>query len=180
MVNCGTRGIWSTALAVAGCCIVAGCGSGAESTGGSPGAPQEGAPAAAEEGGTPIDACALISPEEITALLGVAVEGQGPGPTTEGPNCLWENPDNYESVSVQIGSPRTAVNGTLGPPEPGMPEVGTPGPDGMRFIGPGAVEFPAAGRANMVQVAVLSKLGNDEASNAAVDLARKIGPQLPQ
>jgi hypothetical protein len=49
----------------------------------------------------------------------------------------------------------------------------------MRFVASGMVEFPAAGRSNTVQVAVLSLLGPD-ADNAAVDLARKIGPQLPQ
>ena len=95
------------------------------------------------------------------------------------PACTWENRDTYESVTVEIGNPGTAVNGTLPPPEPGFPEVGTPGPDGMRFLASGMVEFPAGGRSNTVQVAVLSLLG-EAADNAAVDLARKIGPQLPQ
>jgi hypothetical protein len=49
----------------------------------------------------------------------------------------------------------------------------------MRLLASGMVEFPAAGRDNTVQVAVLSLMGQD-ADNAAVDLARKIGPQLPQ
>jgi hypothetical protein len=80
---------------------------------------------------------------------------------------------------VEIGNPSTAVNGTLPPPEPGFPEVGTPGPDGMRFLGNGLVEFAAGGRSNTVQVAVLSMAG-DEANAAAVELARKIGPQLPR
>lgn len=95
------------------------------------------------------------------------------------PACTWENRDTYESVTVEIGNPGTAVNGTLAPPEPGFPEVGTPGPDGMRFLGSGMVEFPAGGRSNTVQIAVLALLGPD-ADNAAVDLARKIGSQLPQ
>jgi hypothetical protein len=126
----------------------------------------------------PIDACSLISPQDISALLGTPIEGVS---TTTDPSlagCLWENPDNYESVSLQIGNPRTAVNGTLAPAEPGFPEVGTPGPDGMRFLGNGMVEFPAGGRSNVVQVAVLSMLG-EQADNAAVELARKVGPLLP-
>ena len=95
------------------------------------------------------------------------------------PGCTWENRDTYESVTVEIGNPGTAVNGTLPPPEPGFPDVGTPGPDGMRFLASGMVEFPAGGRSNTVQVAVLALMGQD-ADNAAVDLARKIGSQLPQ
>ena len=87
--------------------------------------------------------------------------------------------DTYESVTLEIGNPGTAINGTLPPPEPGFPEVGTPGPDGMRFLGTGMIEFPAGGRSNTVQVAVLNLLG-EAADNAAIDLARKVGPQLPQ
>lgn len=128
--------------------------------------------------GTPIDACKLVSADDIAKLLGNPVEGRSiGGPDT--PACTWENRDTYESVTVEIGNPGTAVNGTLPPPEPGFPEVGTPGPDGMRFLATGMVEFPAGGRSNTVQVAVLDLMGPD-ADNAAVDLARKIGPQLPQ
>ena len=49
----------------------------------------------------------------------------------------------------------------------------------MRVLASGMVEFPAAGRSNTVQVAVLALMGQD-ADNAALDLAHKIGPQLPQ
>jgi hypothetical protein len=128
--------------------------------------------------GTPIDACTLIIPGDISKLLGKPIEGKSiGGPDT--PACTWENRETYESITVEIGNPGTAVNGTLPAPEPGFPEVGTPGPDGMRFLASGMVEFPAAGRSNTVQVAVLALMGQD-ADNAAVDLARKIGPQLPQ
>jgi D-alanyl-D-alanine carboxypeptidase len=41
------------------------------------------------------------------------------------------------------------------------------------------VEFPAGGRSNTVQVAVLALMGQD-ADNAAVDLAHKIGGKLPR
>ena len=129
--------------------------------------------------GTPVDACRLVSADDITGLLGKPVDGRSIGGSPQAPACTWENRDTYESVTVEIGNPGTAVNGTLPPPEPGFPEVGTPGPDGMRFLASGMVEFPAAGRANTVQVAVLALMGQD-ADDAAVDLARKIGPQLPQ
>ena len=129
--------------------------------------------------GTPIDACTLISADDISKLLGKPIEGKSIGGGPDTPACTWENRETYESITVEIGNPGTAVNGTLPPPEPGFPEVGTPGPDGMRFLASGMVEFPAAGRSNTVQVAVLALMGQD-ADNAAVDLARKIGPQLPQ
>lgn len=159
---------------LATCLALAGCGddkpADKEST------PQAGGPPAA---GAVINACTLVSADDIAKLLGKPVEGRPIGAAPDAPACTWENRDTYESVTVEIGNPGTAVNGTLPPPEPGLPGVGTPGPDGMRFVASGMVEFPAAGRSNTVQVAVLKLLGPD-ADNAAVDLARKIGPQLPQ
>ena len=142
-------------------------------------ASEESAQSSAAVTGAGIDACKLLSGDDIAKLLGSPIEGKPLGADPEMPACTWENRDTYESVTVEIGNPGTAVNGTLPPPEPGFPEVGTPGPDGMRFLASGMVEFPAGGRSNTVQVAVLSLLG-EAADNAAVDLARKIGPQLPQ
>jgi hypothetical protein len=139
--------------------------------------PTSAAPTAAAGGA--IDACKLISPDDIARLLGNPIEGKPIGAGPDMPACTWENRDTYESVTLEIGNPGTAVNGTLPPPEPGFPEVGTPGPDGMRFLASGMVEFPAGGRSNTVQVAVLSLTG-PAADNAAVELARKVGPQLPQ
>jgi len=168
----------SRAFAVAAALLaVAGCGSSrdtetAEAGGPAPATSSAAAPAV-------IDACALLSEQDISALLGVAIEGRSTSADPELPACLWENPDNYESISIEIGNPNTAVNNTLPPPEPGFPDVGTPGPDGMRYLVPGQVEFAAGGRNNMVQVAVLA-LSADEANAAAVDLARKIGPQIPR
>ena len=163
----------------AACCAAAGCGA----DGGSDSATASRSPgtsAASDVSGsaTAIDACALVSAEEISALLGVVVEGSSTTADPELAGCIWENPSSYESISVAIGNSNTAVNNTLPPPEPGFPEVGTPGPDGMRFLGNGLVEFAAGGRSNTVQVAVMSMAG-DEANAAAVELARKIGPQLP-
>lgn len=159
--------------------VLTACGSSSETPSGdaAPAPPVEATADAAEE--APIDACAMLTAEDIAGLLGTAVEGV-PANTPGGPySCLWENPENYESVSVQIGNADTAINGTLPPQEPGFPEVGTPGPDGMRFLVPGQVEFAAGKRSNVVQVAVLA-MSTEEANNAAVDLARKIGPQIPE
>jgi hypothetical protein len=160
------------------CCMAAGCGGDSGSAGATASAPGSVAASDASDSAVAIDACSLLAAEDISALLGGAVEGKSTTTDPELPGCIWENPTSYESVSVEIGNPNTAVNGTLPPPEPGFPEVGTPGPDGMRFLGNGLVEFAAGGRSNTVQVAVLSMAG-DEANAAAVELARKIGPQIP-
>ena len=48
----------------------------------------------------------------------------------------------------------------------------------MRLMGGGEVEFAAGNRVDTVQVAVL-KLSPDQANSAAIDLARKIAPQVP-
>jgi hypothetical protein len=138
------------------------------------GSPAPTVAATSEESAAPIDVCSLLSPDDVSVLLGATVAG-----TSSDSRCVWENPDNLESVSVEIGSPDTAINGTLREPEPGLEGMYTPGPDGMRFTGPGAVEFVAGHRANSVQVAVLSMIGDGTADAAAVDLARKITPQIP-
>jgi hypothetical protein len=127
----------------------------------------------------PIDACSMLSPQDISALLEVVVQGKSANKDPEMADCAWENPSTLESVSVQISNPGTAPNNILPAPEPGFPEPTTPGPDGMRFMGGGNVEFAAGNRSNTVQVAVL-RLSADQANSAAVDLARKITPQVPQ
>ena len=124
-----------------------------------------------------IDACALVPADDITALMGTPTVGEATGDNPEMPGCIWENVDTFESVSVEIGNPGTAANDTLPPPDPAFGEPTTPGPDGMRFLGSGVVEFAADGRSNTVQVAVNSLRGED-ADDAAVDLARRIGSQL--
>lgn len=179
MSSYGKRG--AVVAPMIACFVIAGCGSesgsSTENAGGTGQSNGSTAGPAETAGATTINACSLLSAEDISALLGVPIEGTSTGTDPELPGCLWENPANYESVSLEIGNPDTALNGTLPPPEPGFPEVGTPGPDGMRFLGDGAVEFAAGGRSNVVQVAVLSMLG-EEANDAAVELARKIGLQL--
>lgn len=160
------------------CLAIAGCASDSSPGSGETGVAETSATAPAEApSATAIDACSLIAAEDISALLGVTVEGRSTSNTHDVYGCMWENPENYESISLEIGSQGTAVNNTLSPPEPGFPEVGRPGPDGMRFLGYGQVEFPAGGRDNSVQVAVIS-MSADQADNAAVEIARKVGSQL--
>jgi hypothetical protein len=180
VVKLTSRTLGPALMFAAACYMSAGCGGDSGSAGATAGNPPAGSVAEsdASDSAVAIDACALLAAEDISALLGGAVEGKSTTTDPELPGCIWENPTSYESVSVEIGNPKTAVNGTLPPPEPGFPEVGTPGPDGMRFLGNGLVEFAAGGRSNTVQVAVLSMAG-DAANAAAVELARKIGPQLP-
>lgn len=79
---------------------------------------------------------------------------------------------------MRIGHLNSALNNTLPARGPGFPPT-TPGPDGMRFTGDRVVQFAAGNRLNAVQVAML-RLSPDEANSAAVNLARKIVPQLPK
>ena len=176
------------AMIAAVCLSLAGCSSGSPST-----ATPEGdgaaamsateSSAAADSAGDAadaVDACALLSAEDVAPLIGVTVDGV---PNAQGARtgCVWENPDSYESVTVDIGAPGTAVNDTLPPlGEEGFPALeSTPGPDGTRTFA-GAVEFAAGTRYNSVQVATPVTMSPDESIAAAVDLIAKIKPQIPE
>lgn len=139
-------------------------------------------PAAAPGSAQPakrIDACSMISPQDISSLLGTSVAGVSTGTEPDMGDCTWTNPSNDESVSLTIGNAGTALNNTLPAPDANFPDPTTPGPDGMRYMSSGSVEFAAGNRTNTVQVAVLRLLG-DQANAAAVDLARKVAPQVPR
>jgi hypothetical protein len=164
--------------AVALGCAVAGCQSHASTASGQQSGSASAAPGASKTA-KPIDACSMLSPQDISAILGVTVAGKSTGKDPQMGGCSWDNPTTLESVSITISNPGTARNNTLPPPEPGFPDPSTPGPDGMRLLGGGQVEFAAGNRVNTVQVAVL-KLSPDQANSAAINLARKIAPQVPQ
>ncbi|WP_319455678.1 MULTISPECIES: hypothetical protein [unclassified Mycobacterium] len=121
-----------------------------------------------------VDACALLSKEDVAPLIGVTVDGvpSGQGGRTA---CFWENPDTYESVTVDIGAPDTATDDTL----PAVEVPTTPGPDGTRILA-GAVEFAAGNRYNSVQVATPVSMSADESTAAAVDLINQIKPKIPE
>jgi hypothetical protein len=169
------HGVLSLIVLAGLCCAIAGCESGGTTavSAGDAGNSNQPPAAGGSASATPIDVCSLLSADDVAPLLQTPVAGHPFGTVS----CTWKNPSTYESVSVEIGYPGTAVNNTLPPVEPGFPEAGTPGPDGMRFLATGVVEFPAAGRSNTVQVAV-PRMAGDEANSAALALARKIAPQI--
>lgn len=75
------------------------------------------APASADGGqaeDSAVDACELVSDDEVGALIGVTVDGVPSGVGGRSA-CMWENPDTYESVTVDIGAPGTASDDTLPP-----------------------------------------------------------------
>jgi hypothetical protein len=170
------RGVLSLLVLAGLCCAIAGCESGGGTTAisvGDAGDAKQPPAAGSSASATPIDVCSLLSADDVAPLLQAPVAGHPFGTVS----CTWKNPSTYESVAVEIGSPGTAVNNTLPPVEPGFPDAGPPGPDGMRFLATGIVEFPAAGRSNTVQVAA-PRMSGDEANSAALALARKVAPQI--
>jgi hypothetical protein len=156
-------------------CAVAGCQSHSATQPATQSAPA-GSASTAPQSAKRIDACAMLSPQDISGVLGVTVQGKSTGKTPQMGDCSWENPSNDESVTLEISNPGTAPNNKL--PAPSFPDGSKPGPDGMRFMGGGQVEFAAGNRVNTIQVAVLKLLG-DQANAAAVNLAKKIAPQVP-
>ncbi|MFB7293958.1 DUF3558 family protein [Actinacidiphila glaucinigra] len=59
------------------------------------------------EDGEKIDACTLLKPEEITPIIGEN-DGGHPDAGVGESVCSWENQDTYHSVTLSIGSPKTA------------------------------------------------------------------------
>ncbi|MDG4762787.1 DUF3558 family protein [Solwaraspora sp. WMMD406] len=109
-------------------------------------------PADQQSGGEstpPVDACTLLTADEVTPIIG-AHDGGGPGDGVGESVCVWENPDTYHSVTVSIGGPGTAASGQL-PAESAYGET-EPGPDGIRFAPGGIAEFIVGDRASEVQV----------------------------
>jgi hypothetical protein len=183
MADIRTRALGPSLFITMLCCGLAACasesgsGSGvvaAESTASS-------VTAAGDGGATAVDACSLLSAQEVATFIDATVEGKSTSNNPAAPGCSWENPDTYQSVTIDIGGPGTAPNNTLPPlGEPGFPvPASTPGPDGMRFVA-GAVEFAAGERYNSVQVATPVTMSADESNATGVDLARKISPQIPK
>jgi hypothetical protein len=183
MADIRTRALGPALLLTMLCCGVAGCASESGSGTGAVAAESTASSitAAADAGATPVDACALLSAQEVATFIDATVEGKPTSNNPAAPGCSWENPDTYQSVTIDIGGPGTAPNNTLPPlGEPGFPvPASTPGPDGMRFVA-GAVEFAAGERYNSVQVATPVTMSLDESNAAGVDLARKISPQIPK
>lgn len=96
-----------------------------------------------------VDACTLLTADEVTPIIGTH-DGGGPGAGVGESVCVWENPDTYHSVTVSIGGAGTAASGEL-PAESAYGET-EPGPDGIRFAPGGIAEFIVGDRASEVQV----------------------------
>jgi hypothetical protein len=124
------------------------------------GEPSAVTPASDEVSADAVDACALLSAEDIEAVIGVPFDGvpSGAGGRSE---CRWENPDTGESVTVVIGEPNSAR-----------------GLDGTRIVA-GTVEFAADDRSNSVRVASAADESPDAAVAAALRLIERIRPQMP-
>ncbi len=118
------------------------------------------------DGGDALDACALLEEAEIAPY----VPATGPGSGGDGA-CSWENPDTFESVSLRVGDPGTAVDDL---PEPSPYDDAEPidgvGADARYSASNGLIEFVAGDRACELQVASVTL---DEAAQkaAAIELA---------
>lgn len=174
MMVSGWKGQFPAATLFAVVVAVAGCGSDGSETGPGPSvaATQSDAPVTGADG-VSLDACSMLSEEDIAPLIGPGIEGKSTSTDPDMPSCVWENPANYYSVTLNIGNQDTAPNGTV-PEEPGLPKE--PGPDGIQFYAPGAAEFAAGGRLNDLQVA--NGTSKEESDAAVVALVRKVTPQI--
>jgi hypothetical protein len=124
-----------------------------------PADPATGAPqptVGTDQGGTeqgadaqPIDACQLLTDDEVTPIIGEH-DGGGPSAGVGESVCSWENPETYHSVTVSIGSWGTAASGQL--PDESAYGPTEPGPDGIRFAPGGVAEFVVGDRASQLQI----------------------------
>lgn len=173
-----------TAVLIGACCLALGaCGSDSDSSAQSAAQTQASALEQAASGttaavsgaqGAEYDACALLSDADVFPLIGASVPGKSTSNNPEVPGCVWENPDTYTSVSVDISSPDTAPGDTLPEPDPALET--RPAADGMRYFMTGVVEFAADDRVVTVQVANLSSA--DASDAAALALAQKVKTEM--
>jgi hypothetical protein len=116
--------------------------------------------------GDAVDACGLLEEAEIAPY----VPATGPGSGGDGV-CSWENPDTFESVTITVGEPGTAVDDLPEPsPYPDAEPIDGVGADARYSASNGLVEFVADGRTCDLQVASVTL---DEAAQraAAIELA---------
>lgn len=130
--------------------------------------PDTGAPAVDDgaDAADAVDACTLLEEAEVAPH----VPATGPGSGRDGV-CTWENPDTFESVTLTVGEPGTAVDDLPEPsPYPDAEPVDRVGADARYSASNGIIEFVAGDRACELQVASVTL---DEAAQreAAVELA---------
>mgnify|MGYP001077257199 CR=1 FL=1 len=125
-------------------------------------------------GGAPVDACALLKPADVQAIIGTTVEGKPDTAPGDAGGCTWQNDDNYYSVTVSIGGSGTAPGNTLPAAQPERGTV-TPMSGGMRGLPGGVVQFASDNRACEIQVATNS--GSQDQQKAA-GVANKVKAAL--
>lgn len=109
---------------------------------------------AQEQADPKIDACMLLTDDEITEITGPHSGGKRSvavgDPEPDGSWCSYENPETYHSVTIRISDDDTAPGGRL----PEISDYGTtePGPDGIRLASGGIAEFALGNRLCDVQV----------------------------
>lgn len=113
-----------------------------------PGTAQPGGLPQLPKDAAPVDACALLTTEEVIELIGD--HEVNPDPNLGGGACSWVNRGTYDSVTVRIGRSGSAINGKL--PEESIYGPTQPGPDGVRFAPGGITEFVADDRACEIQL----------------------------
>jgi hypothetical protein len=128
-----------------------------------------------------LDACTLIPASDIERLLGTVLLGKQNNSSLVS-ECVWTDKETANSVTLHVGNADTAPGNKLADhSDVGMPPgmMGKPGPDGMRLEGSGTVVFPAGNRENYVQVAVSKMVQAGTADAEAIELAKKVTPQIP-
>ena len=121
-----------------------------------------------------VDACALLEEIEIEPYVGPT----GPGSGGDG-TCSWENPESFESVTVNIGQPGTAVDGLPDPsPWPDAEPIEGVGDDARYSPSNGVVEFAVGDRACDLQLATPVTLEDDAQREGAIDLAELVVERL--
>ncbi|WP_156024419.1 hypothetical protein [Smaragdicoccus niigatensis] len=115
--------------------------------------------------------CSLLTADEISPLIDSTAAGTPSGDSQHGAACEWRNSDTYESVSLNIGSPDTAINDVV-PDDPSGAYTFEDGPDGIKFTNAGTAMFVLDKRLCEIQVTTLRSA--DNAHDKYVELIGKI------
>ncbi len=163
--------------------VAAGCGTAAApSSAGSEesrvvAAESQAANALPQQGGPPVDACALLPAATVTALTGPNDGGKADPPTNQGGGtCTWTNQTNQYNVTVEVDGTGTAAGGVLPTLDPSFGPAQSL-PNGMRSLGGGVVQFTAGDRLCQVQVSTLDSTGKPD-QDVAAELAGTVRGKL--
>lgn len=165
-----TRATATAALLV----LAAGCGSiplvSGPATTDQPGAAQAGgSPQAAEVPGQ-VDACRLLTNDEVAEVIGRDAEVV-PQPYLAAGGCIWRNPAQGGSVTLVLYDPGSARFGL-----PDEEEDRRPGPDGIQFVSYGQTQFLAKDRFG--ELHFITDLDSDVLDGISVKLVHAIRGRL--